>query len=147
MPFPFTATETVVTIPCQPADLPRMIDAVETALKGQKGSALSRSSHGLTFRGGLLRFVSGWNQLAAIGSGKLDFALSEGRVSITCRLSFVQFLVATAVIVALVFGVLVKPGIGFLAFAWLWIFGGNYLIARYRFPRFIRAAADSALRG
>lgn len=148
MPFPFTANIAIPMGPCHADDLERVMYQVESALRAEKPTRLERTGQSITFGGGPFRFVPGHNRLVATGSGKIDFIVTEGRLTIDCGLSYVQLFVAVTLLVALVFGLAgsaVGGGKGFCLVAWLWLFGGNCLISRYRFPRFIKAAAEKAM--
>ncbi len=149
MPFPFSAQGTIVLESHAGIDLAQIISAVEAAIQDAKPTSMVRHEETLTFRAGLFRLVSNWNQLVAITSGELRFSQDSHKVNILYNISFIQLLVATTVLVTVIFGVL--PGVfengpnvplGFVLLAWLWLFGGNYFLTLFRFPRFVRAAAE-----
>jgi hypothetical protein len=152
MPFPLSAQGTVTVEPLSPADIQRVMDRVDKALREAKASDISRTAQQLRFRVGFFRFVPSWNQLLFISSGEIAFSRDADKAVIHYHLFFVKQLIVISVGVVLMFGILPiflygirYSDLGFLPIilpiAWLWIFGGNYALTAFRFPRFLRAAA------
>ena len=83
----------------------------------------------------------------AIGSGKISFSQQGDLVLIHYRISFLQMLVGVTLMVGFMFGYVARAPHEFLVFGWLWLFGGNYFTTLYRFPRFLRAAAEKGAGG
>lgn len=119
-----------------------MMAAVESALREAKAKKLAVKPGEISFRGGIFRFVDSLNQLSAISSGKILFSQQGDLVLIQYRISFLQMLIGVTLMVGLMFGYFARAPHEFLVFGWLWIFGGNYFTTLYRFPRFLRAAAE-----
>jgi hypothetical protein len=149
MPFPFSAEGTVSIDVHRATDLDGVIAAVEAAIREAKPTEIARDREKITFRAGLFRFVSNWNPLVSIGAGELHFTQqSSSQIEIHYRISFVQLFVVTTIMVAVMFGALPILGgahgvpLGFLAFAWLWLFGWNYVLTLFRFPSLVRNAAE-----
>jgi hypothetical protein len=112
---------------------------------------MSRHSNDILFRGGVFRLVWNWNQLVAITSGRIRFSFSADRARIDYRITFTQMFVLVPAMLAFLcipFFALSRsevPPWQFLLFGWFWLFGGNYLITCFRFPRFLRRAVLAAL--
>lgn len=148
MPFPFSLEGTVAI---EMADLASTISAVETAMRKARPSALTRDGAKITFRAGVFRLVSNWNQLVSIGSGELLFSQEDSRVLIHYSVSLVELFVTVTLLLLIMFGIvpLLAGGhtlwpLGFLPLGWLWLFGMNYLTTKFRFPRFLRKAGEKA---
>lgn len=142
MPFPISSNRTLEIHAPGEACLPEIEAAVKDALLEAKAKQLSVKPGEICFRGGMFRLVNGHNQLLAISSGKILFTRQGDFVLIRYRISFMQMLVLVTAMVGLVFGYFAHAPHEFLVFGWLWIFGGNYFSTLYRFPRFLRAAAE-----
>jgi hypothetical protein len=146
------ATGTVVVPVYSPADLERVIGAIEQAIRAAKPTAIFRRDGEITFHAGCFRVVGNWNQLIPIGVGQLRFSPQENRVEIFYRISFFQFFVVTAILTLIVFGLVpwmasgmkATPPIGVILLLFLWIFGGNCVITLFRFPHFLKKAAEGA---
>ena len=147
MPFPISSNRTLEIHAPGEASLPAIQAAVENALNEAKAKTLSVKPGEISFRGGIFRFVDGWNQLGAISSGQIRFSKQDDLVLIQYRISFLQMLVGVTFMVGLMFGYFARAPHEYLVFGWLWIFGGNYLITLYRFPRFLREAAEKGRDG
>jgi hypothetical protein len=148
MPFPFSLEGTVAI---EMPDLAATISAVETAIRKAKPSALTREGARITFRAGFFRLVSNWNQLVSIGSGELLFSQEGDRVLIHYSVSLVELFVTTTLMLLVIFGIVpllaggnTLSSLGFLPLGWLWLFGMNYLITKFRFPWFLRKAGEKA---
>ena len=125
------------------------MDAVEQALRDVRASAVRRKHDSIAFRAGVFRFVTSWNILGPISSGLLRFTRGDRAVDIRYRLSFVQmFIIVTVMLAALKLGSWPWGQLGTrtpwlpLLFGWCWLFGANYLITIFRFPAFLRTAAE-----
>jgi hypothetical protein len=116
------------------------------SLKRQKARNIQHSGHNITFRGGIFRFVSSWNQLGAISSGSLTLKKTESSLIVNYKIKFTEMLI---IVTAMVIGFLGPPvwnasntgiveSIIILSFAWFWLFGGNVAITYFRFPRFLK---------
>lgn len=134
--------------PLAGADAESLLSKVECALRAAQASSLKRTRLRITFRAGLFRLVPSWNVLSPIGEGEIELDGDPAR-ELRYRLSFVQILVFSTV-VTLVLGsflLWVQPVWAIALFVvpawWIWIFGGNYLIAKARVPAFIRRAIEA----
>jgi len=134
------------------ATVAQALARVESALDRERAFALQRSGSAIHFRGGVFRLVSGWNVLAAVSSGVVEMAPAGSGVQVRYRVAFTQLLVVVTGMVAFFLGpfVMMSPGpsmagrLGILAFMWIWLFGANYALTRWRFPRFLRRAVEPA---
>ena len=133
------------------SDLSQVVYGIDVALHRAKATSLVSDPEQIAFRGGFFRWVGSGNQLVAIGSGKLMFSERDNSIDIIYRLSFMHLFIVVTGIIAIVF---VLPNAlwgdlrslaGFPLGAWLWLFGGNYVLTIFRFPRFIRTAAENSL--
>ena len=118
------------------------------SLKKQKARNIQHYGNNITFRGGIFRFVSSWNQLVAISSGSLTLKRTESSISVNYKITFTEMLI---IVTAMVIGFLGPPvwnasntgvveSIIILLCAWFWLFGGNVAIAYFRFPRFLKSS-------
>ena len=149
MPLPFSLSGRVMlTDPSDPAiAIARIVDA----LKAARATDIHQTGHSVTFRAGVFRLVTSLNPLVPIGSGEVAVQASSSGVAIDYRISFRQIFVVVSVAVVGFFGplVLTAPNVNaweatlLLGFAWLWLFGGNVLIACIRFPKWLRRAAST----
>jgi hypothetical protein len=144
MPFPFSNSGTIEVISHEAASIQPIVLAIENAIRDSKPTSLRLNDGVLTYRAGVFRFVNNWNHLVSIGSGEIRFSQQGELVLIHYRISFVQMFIIVSVMVGLVFGFVAQAPLGSIVLGWLWLFGGNYLITLYRFPRFLRAAAEKA---
>jgi len=147
MPFPFSSSGTLEIHAPGEASLTAIVAAVEDALRGAHAKKLCVKDGEISFRGGLFGFGGRWNQLLAISFGQIRFARQGDLVLIHYRISFLQMLVVVTAVVGLMLGYVDRAPYKIVVFGWLWLFGGNYFIALYRFPRFIRAAAEKGAGG
>jgi hypothetical protein len=151
MPFPFSAHGKVVA---ESIDVVGAMSAVEAMLHRAKASRIALDDHRIEFTAGVFRLVTSWNLLGAMNSGTVAFRQLERGVEVRYRLSFMQMFVIVSVMVLFFFGVYPVMSMGpqarvplpALAFAWFWIFGGNYVITIFRFPSAMRSALSHATR-
>lgn len=68
MPFPISSSGTLEIHSPGEAGLAVIVAAVENALSEVKAKKLSVKDGEISVRGGIFRFVDGWNQLVAISS-------------------------------------------------------------------------------
>ena len=147
MPFPISSNRTLEIHAPGEGSLQAIVAAVEEALREAKAKKLSVKPGEISFRGGIFRFVDGLNQLSAISSGRIRFTRQDDRVLIHYHISFLQMLVGVTLMVGLMFGYFARAPYETVVFGWLWIFGGNYFTTLYRFPQFLRAAAEKGRDG
>ena len=151
MPFPLSAQGAIEVPLTRAEDAERLIKALETALRNESASEMSRHANELTFRGGIFRLVSNWNQLVAITSGLVRFSFSADHARIEYRITFTQMLaLVPAMLAFFCLPALSAPRFEFPPWPFFvliaaWLFGGNYFMTRYRFPRFLRRAAQTVL--
>lgn len=126
-----------------------IVAKVESALRRVRAARLRVSGDTITFRGGIFRAVTSWNILGPISFGEIQFVPTDRAVLIHYRISWLGlFLLTTAMVSVFVFTVRdpVRSGAIFvIPFMWAWLFGGNYVITRVRFPRFLASAAGATL--
>ncbi|MBI1849429.1 MAG: hypothetical protein HYR85_03690 [Planctomycetes bacterium] len=108
---------------------------------------IRRSDDAVSFRGGLFRSVTNWNVLVPVDSGRIEvvagpsmrvrYYFSCSKLLVTTTLGAVLLVVLSSVQagrVRLFAPLLVTMG----------LFGGNYVIASHRLPRFVRRAVGAA---
>lgn len=142
MPFPFTIRSEIKIPVADSGGLERVYRRVTAALVKEKAKGLVATGTELAFRGGISCLACGDNQLVAITTGRLDFAYdaAEGFVTIRYRLTLIQMIVLVSVLMIPVF-YFQDLSLWELVRAWLWVFGVNYVMAWFRFPRFLRVSA------
>jgi hypothetical protein len=129
--------------------LPALITSVEQALARAKASRLEVHGDTISFHGTFLLVASNWNILVPISSGHIHFARSGGSAVMHYEISFVGLFVSVTLLCLIPLFLVADPvrsGLIFVVpFAWLWLFGANYVITRVRFPRFLASAAGASL--
>ena len=145
MPFPLSAYGSLEFHLQHGSNPEKLMAAVEAALRDQSPSSISRNPDGISFHGGMFRFVTNWNQLVWITSGSIRFSFAADRVHLDYGITFTQgvvFWVAIPTLLQLPFG---PPGSGFpLWQLCFFAFGMNYLDTCFRFPRFLRRTIERA---
>jgi len=99
--------------------------------------------------------VSGHNQLVSINKGEIEVGQKSGRIIIYYKIYFTEMLLVITIGVIGFLGPFVwfAPNLAdsgkllVLFLAWAWLFGVNYLITAFRFPRFLKRAANKVLGG
>ncbi len=144
MPSPFSSHGAILV---ERADLLQAIVAVEGLLQRSKPSSLVTTGTRIDFSATFLRSLFASTLLVPIGSGSVIFQQTDRGLEVRYRISFVRLLVEVTVGVILLFGVLPVLSDGHfhvslpvLGLMWLWLFGGSYLIAIFRFPAALRSA-------
>ena len=90
MPFPLSAYGSIEFQLQHYTNPEKLMAAVEAALRAQSPSAISRSPDGISFHGGMFRFVTNRNQLVWITSGSIRFSFAEDRVHLDYGITFTQ---------------------------------------------------------
>ena len=147
MGFPLSADG---RIQANGTDVSRAIEAVERLLRSTKASTIAVHDNRLDFTVRFLRLVSNWNLLVPIDSGRVVFRECDDAVDVEYHISFRRWFFIVTGIVIVVFAVVpfiaIDPRggvpVSFLLFLWLFVFGGNYLIAALRFPAALRSSLD-----
>jgi hypothetical protein len=127
------------------------MDRLLGALAQAKAAALRREGSTVEFRGGVFRIVSSWNVLVPISNGVVEVSPNAHGVSVSYRVTFGQMLAVVTLMVGAFLGpplmaapnVSVVGGLGLLAVAWAWLFGGNFVLTRWRLPAFLVRALSS----
>ncbi len=140
MPFPFSSTGEFTVGTSAGLSASQAVAAIAEAIRAEKPTSMDASADTVTFSSGVFRFVSGWNLLVPIRSGTVRCVQTHEGVVVHYRVSFVQMLLVVSLMVGLMFGCIARAPMPFLIFAWAWLFGGNYVLTLYRFPRFLRCA-------
>ena len=151
MAFPLSSAGELRVALGRGCDMSHPIREVEAALRKARACPVDADSHRITFRARVWRTFMQWNALVAVSSGEITFHLDRGEALIRYRVSHLDMLILTVVLVFA--GGTLLPFFGgtqpipFLAllFGWCWIFGCNYLQSRYGFPRLLRAAVERGL--
>jgi hypothetical protein len=145
MPFPVSFKGTLsVPVTDSPGQVEAVMNGVVTALHKEKARNLLITGNEVRFTGGLLRLVSSDNQLVAISSGQIEISHEGGDALIRFRGTLTQLLVVASVMIGVIAYLFALPW-QTLLLMWAWLFGGNYFLLRFRFPRFLRRAALTEL--
>ena len=148
VPFPFTHRRQIELCaegkPTVSAE--RLLKQLERNLELEKAKHIVRRANKLSFGGGILRPVPSWNRLVAISTGRIKVVPRRGKLLVAYNLKFTQMFVFVTSGVFLFLGpfVWLQPDLSLvgkvavLGFAWLCLFGGNFLITAFSFPSFIR---------
>ena len=149
MPLPFSLSGRVTL--AASSDPAIAIARIVEALKAARANEIRQMGQSITFRAGLFRLVTSMNPLVAIDWGELTVRPTGSRVAIDYKISFRQIFMVASLGVLGFLGpfVLLAPNLNawqatlLLAFAWLWLFGGNVLITSVWFPRWLRRAGGT----
>jgi len=127
--------------PIEPGRVHLVVQDVAQEVLRVRGSDVERDGESVSFRGGFFRSPGSWRLFSTIDRGIIRItAGSPGSVdySFSTRL----FLIMTSVALLIMSGSMVfhdpKFAASFLFFGWLWAFGMNYVIARFRLSSFVR---------
>ena len=153
MPFPISIANCInIGLPDQ-NDARRVIEGVREAVRQEHTKDVTDVEESIIFTGRAL--FSRTNQLAGIGSGEIRFSQHHREITIYYRLSLLKPLIIAGIAVVCLFvlpsAVMAKKAprfseaVGPMGLVWLLYGGAQYLALRFRFPRFLRAAAERAL--
>ncbi len=157
MPFPISLIGSFnVETPAAPDQyVLNLKTAIADWLVEKRARTVSQTAQGISFTAGLFRKVSGGNPLGPFGSGKIEVIRRETTIRVTYRLRYTEFLIVVTSLVVLFFGppLLYAPNlnaieaIGLMILAWIWLFGLNYVISRYRVPNALKRIARQTTGG
>lgn len=152
MPFPSSFKSTLVT-QRSPDDIAEyeLLELVKNALLERGAEVTIIESEKLYFKVPFTMFPKGGNTniLVPVSSGSIQVEIREGKYLLSFCLGFRRLLILS-LFIALGFiapiSLLEKkdPQYWLPLVAWLWLFGGNYLITAFRFPRFLKKSANRA---
>lgn len=141
MPFPFSSTGTISADIKEGLSVSDALAAIAEAIRDEKPTGMDISTDTVKFTSGIFRLVNSWNLLAPISAGSIRCTQSaEGPLFVHYHISFIQMFVVVSLVVGLIFGILARAPLPFLIEAWAWLFGVNYALTLYRFPRFLKRA-------
>ena len=120
---------------------------IEFLLKKESASSVWREGASVGFKVSMFRLVSRWNILGPLDFGTLRIEHRPPGISIAYCVSTKRMLLAVSLVCAALFAFVTLTGgrnRDFLVvlFAWVPLFGVNYLLAAYRFPRWIKRNLD-----
>lgn len=150
MPFPVSMSGEVRVACGSPERAER---SLASALEAEGAVRQQSTGNVIEFRGGIFRWVPSWNILGPISSGSVEVLARAGGVVVRYRLRLLQACVVALALTAWLFlGIEILgdegPAWGHLyryVLAWLWLVGGNYVLLRWRWPRFlVRSCSDLA---
>lgn len=133
-------------------DRDTFLKAMVEQLKAEKATSILVTGNRITFKGGLFRFVSGWNILTSVSSGYIEALPTRGGLFVTYYLSFRQLLIVATALGFVFMGDLLREKslpiiakIGIPIVTLLFLFGMNFLMTVIRFPSFIERALQRSL--
>lgn len=150
MPFPVTRRATYRSE--SQGDPAHAAEALAARLERAHASTIRQEDGLVEFDVKFFRPVAKTNLLVAIDRGTFRVHRESGGLVVEYELSFRRALLIITVMVLGVFGVLAGAGqplstrVETVVLAWVWLFGGNYVIACMRIPPFIRKALTIAER-
>ncbi|MDB5974928.1 MAG: hypothetical protein JWR07_1688 [Nevskia sp.] len=122
-------------------------DRIVAALVAVRASGVECRANRITFRGGIFRMVFNWNVLAAVSHGVVDVQSgSKPMVDYTFYCwEMLAFVMLPILFVVLHTSINESPLVrfGIPVFIFLWLFGVNYFVARFRLPAFLRDAINA----
>jgi hypothetical protein len=128
------------------------ISRLESAVVAARAETVQRKGEELVFRAGPFRLVSNWNVLVPISTGFLTVSQQAGPVVVSYRVTFTEMVLVTTVMALFFGGFVILEGrsllssLGLLVLAWTWLFGANFVLTAWRFPRFLLASLARASR-
>ena len=139
-------TRSKITIPNAEAFPVDFITRATRALEAVNARDVCVDRQRISFTGGMFRFVLNWNILIQIGHGYVDLNETEDSFVVSYYASFRQMFVIVSLLV-LIFAIdlfvndrmPLAGKLALLAFAWVVLFGGNWVIAMARFPSFVNS--------
>ena len=121
---------------------------VVASLEKASASSVTREGTTVRFTVAMFRFVSSWNILVPFDSGTLEIEDCGQAIRIRYSNSTKRLLVGVSLLcgvpLVLISTSAALNGHGLLpsalpfTFAWAWLFGGNYFVAAFRFPRWLK---------
>ncbi len=150
MPFPISLSGAVTA---RNVTVEQAVDRLEAALARASAGSVRRGDRSIEFSGSPW-LTAGWaNALRAITRGMLDVSASADGVNVKNRVTFTGALVfATAAVALLGWRFARGPqvsaavGLGWAAFAWLWLMGMTFLMTRWRLRRFLLRSLSAVKR-
>lgn len=150
MPFPFSMSGEV-QVSC--GSVGQALGGLSSALEAAGASQQQSKGDAIEFSGGIFRWAPNWNILGPISSGYVEVLSRASGVVVRYRLGLHQLCVVAAGVTAWIFyGVEMQgdegPVWGRLynyALAWFWLVGGNYLLLRWRWPRFLARSCSEVV--
>jgi hypothetical protein len=119
------------------------------ALEAARAQDISITNNRIAFTGGAFRLVWNWNILVQIGYGYVELREDDSSFVLSYYASFRQLFVLVSAGLFLVFGIALFSDSGdelsiagklaLLVFVWLFLFGGNLVVAMIRFPSFVES--------
>lgn len=146
MAFPFSSSGVILVDTAASHSVSEVLSRISNAIEDQKPSSMEGSTDTVSFTSGIFRFVGGWNILVPISSGSIKCVQTSEGIVIHYHLAFTQMLVVVSLMVIVMFGIIARAPIPFLFVGWAWLFGTNYALMRYRFPRFLLSALSGSHR-
>lgn len=128
-------------------------DATASWLRDSQGQNVTETEDALIFKAG--HFRPSWRVLTPVSRGIIEFEKRPSAIRVKYRLWFTDMLILTTVLVALMVGLptlaaknlsIVEAVTRVMGF-WLWLFGGNFLLAWFRTRRALGRIAKSTLIG
>lgn len=153
MPFPLSYEHHIeVTFNVRKHTLDNLLNNIEFSLKKAKAKNIRNDRNNITFTGGIFRPVTNLNILGPVSSGRITVEKYKDKLRLKYYLKFTEMLLIVTAAVSIFLGpvicydpnLTIVSKIAILAFAWCWLFGGNYLITIFRFPSFIKKMAQFA---
>jgi hypothetical protein len=152
MPFPISINGKIVVrkADLDPNSVQRIVLRLHDILDAAAAHNITLDRSHISFDAGVFRLVSSMNMLVGISSGTLTVVGCGDKIEILYHLRTVQLLIiSTLMILAAVVvvnadtrSVHAIPPAGVWLLAWVWLFGGNYLLTAIRFPRWLRRAIE-----
>jgi hypothetical protein len=150
MTFPVSITGNAL-LPKEASDLRTVEDVcarIESMLESAQARTITRQDGSVIFTGGLFRTVTGWNILVAISYGEIAVENTKFGMRISYFASTVEMLILTTLMLGFLAASSIShdtKGIGlpsqhpfwFVVLGWFFLFGGNYILAALRFPRWL----------
>lgn len=146
MPFPFSSQQSFTVQLRDSLDQKHIVHAVEAALEDVSAADLIVRPTEISFRGGIMRFVSNVNSLNAIATGVVRFSFSADKAVVSAHLQFTRAGVIGAFLLALVIpfstAAYIRSALLLVLAFYLCLLAFSYTSARAAFARLLRKAAD-----
>jgi hypothetical protein len=148
MPFPLSLTGSFVVDvgPSAERRVRALCDATARWLRDSRAKTVTETSHAVSFTAGISRSGWNWDVLLPISRGIVEFEHGSSTIRVKYQLWFTELMVVATTMVTLLCGLpllaarnlTTLEALTLFVGMWLWLCGGNYVIAWYRISRTLR---------
>lgn len=145
MSFPFSSeTKILTSIPFNSNSVDRFGSLFMQKVSEKKVKVSFGSPNEIEFKGGAFRLVSNLDLFVPITKGVVKIENVNDQIQISSTEYYSEILIVVSLITAFLVFVIPKGAASNFVFLLpaIWLFGGNYALSRFRYPRFLRSVVD-----